>query len=169
MTAEPGEKPLEILLVEDNPGDARLTQEVLKDSQFASNLAVAEDGEVAMARLRNEGEHGSAPRPDLVLLDLKLPKMDGWEVLAQMNKDDDLRGIPVLILTATEAERSLLQTYNIPPSRYFKKPITLDRFENAVNQRESFSKDPIVGAITSQQDDTEESGDQQKKRWWWPF
>ena len=167
MTAESGERPLEVLLVEDSPGDARLTQEVLKDSQFANNVAVAEDGEVAMARLRKEGEHASAARPDLVLLDLKLPKMDGWEVLAEMNRDDDLRGIPVLILTGTEAERSLLQTYNIPPSRYFKKPITLDRFENAVKQRESFSKDPIVGALAKEQDEAEES--EKRKRWWWPF
>ena len=169
MTAQPGETPLEVLLVEDNPGDARLTEEVLKDSQFANNVAIAEDGEAAMARLRNQGEHASAPRPDLVLLDLKLPKMDGWEVLAQMNQDDDLRGIPVVVLTGTEAERSLLQTYNIPPSRYFKKPITLAVFENAVRQRESFSQDPIVGGLAREQAVAEDSEDQQKKQWWWPF
>ena len=123
MATTPADKPIEILVVEDDPADARLTEETLKGSQHRLNITVAEDGEVAMALLRREGENAEAPRPDLILLDLKMPNKDGEEVLADMNEDPDLVTIPVMILTATEAEQSRLASYNIPPSRYCRKPL----------------------------------------------
>ena len=121
MTTGSPTNPLEVLLVEDNPADARLTEEILKDSDYTLKLSVVEDGEAAIAYLRREGEYATAPRPDLILLDLMLPKKSGQEVLAEMNEDAGLTTIPVMILTGTEAEQSLLWSYNIPPSRFLPK------------------------------------------------
>ena len=118
MTSATEERAIEILLVEDNPADVRLTEEVIKQSEHATNITVAEDGVVAMEILRGEGDHGGATRPDLILLDLRLPRKDGPEVLADINSDEGLVNIPVMILTGTEAEQSLLNAYNIPPSRF---------------------------------------------------
>ena len=170
MTSESSERPIEILLVEDEPADARLTQEILKGSSHQTNITVAEDGEVAMARLRREGEYESSPRPDLILLDLKLPGMDGGEVLGQIAGDPNLVDIPVIILTGTEAEQSLLHSHNIPPSRYFRKPIELESFHRAIGQLGMFSRQPIRLSATEAQTGPEakEPADQ-KKRWWWPF
>ena len=168
MTTETADRAIEILLVEDNPADVRLTEEVIKGSEHATNITVAEDGVVAMEVLRGEGEHSGAARPDLILLDLRLPRKDGPEVLADINSDENLVNIPVMILTGTEAEQSLLNAYNIPPSRFCRKPIELQRFNNVVTQLGMFSRQPIsLGAPASEQASQESSGG--KRRWWWPF
>ena len=123
-----GDRPIEILLVEDNPADVELAQRTLRDSQFSLNISVSRDGQEAMSVLRREGEHSAAPRPDLVLLDLNMPRKNGREVMAEMNADPNLREIPIMILTSTQAERELLQYENYDPSRYCRKPLDLDRF-----------------------------------------
>ena len=123
-----GERPAEILLVEDNPADMELAQRTLRQCPFRLNISLAEDGEAAMAHLKREGEHASAPRPDLVLLDLNMPRKNGYEVMAEMLADTNLRRIPVMILTSTQEERELLQYENYDPSRYCNKPLELDRF-----------------------------------------
>ena len=170
MTSGPGDRPIEILLVEDNPADARLAQETIRGSSHQTNITVAENGEVAIARLRKEGEYESSPTPDLILLDLRLPGMDGPEVLEEISGDPDLAKIPVMILTGTEAEQSLLSSYNIPPSRYCRKPMGLDVFDRALNQLGTFSREPIrmrsATAVAVPQS-TELAN--QGKKWWWPF
>ncbi|MCY3544566.1 MAG: response regulator [Chloroflexota bacterium] len=167
MTTETADRAIEILLVEDNPADVRLTEEVIKGSEHATNITVAEDGVEAMEILRGEGEHSGATRPDLILLDLRLPRKDGPEVLADINSDENLVNIPVMILTGTEAEQSLLNAYNIPPSRFCRKPIELQRFNNVVTQLSMFSRQPIsLGAPAGEQASQESGG---KRRWWWPF
>ncbi len=169
MTSATEDRAIEILLVEDNPADVRLTEEVIKQSEHATNITVAEDGVVAMEILNGEGDHSGAPRPDLILLDLRLPRKDGPEVLADINSDESLVNIPVMILTGTEAEQSLLNAYNIPPSRFCRKPIELQRFNNVVTQLGMFSRQPIsLGAPAgSGGGDDEEGG--RKRKWWWPF
>ena len=162
----PVDQPLQVLLVEDDPADARLTEETLKGSQHRLNITVAEDGEVAMARLRKEGEYANETRPDLILLDLKMPNKSGEEVLADMNEDPDLITIPVMILTATEAEQSLMASYNIPPSRYCRKPLNLTRFHQAIGQLGLFRREPI--RMASEETATASPGEE-KKKWWWPF
>ena len=168
MTSATEDRAIEILLVEDNPADVRLTEEVIKQSEHATNITVAEDGVVAMEILRGEGDHGGATRPDLILLDLRLPRKDGPEVLADINSDEGLVNIPVMILTGTEAEQSLLNAYNIPPSRFCRKPIELQRFNNVVAQLGMFSRQPIsLGPPAGQAEEAQSSGG--KRRWWWPF
>ena len=129
-----GDRPIEILLVEDNPADVELTRRTLSNSSFAVNIAVAEDGEIAMAYLRREAEHAESVRPDLVMLDLSMPRKDGREVLADMNADPGLKTIPVMILTATQAEQDLLQFENFDPNRYCQKPIDIDRFDQILDR-----------------------------------
>lgn len=168
MTSATEDRAIEILLVEDNPADVRLTEEVIKQSEHATNITVAEDGVVAMEILRGEGEHDGATRPDLILLDLRLPRKDGPEVLADINSDEGLVNIPVMILTGTEAEQSLLNAYNIPPSRFCRKPIELQRFNNVVAQLGMFSRQPIsLGPTAGQAEEAPSSGG--RRRWWWPF
>ena len=116
MVTQVDDRPIEVLLVEDNPADARLAQDTIEQSSQQANITHAEDGEIALAILRKEGEYSSAPRPDLILLDLRMPRKDGTEVLAEINADEDLVSIPVMLLTGTEAEASLLESYAIPPS-----------------------------------------------------
>ena len=123
-----GDRPIEILLVEDNPADVELAQRTLRDSQFSLNISVSRDGQEAMSVLRREGEHSAAPRPDLVLLDLNMPRKNGREVMAEMSTDPNLREIPIMILTSTQAEQDLLQYENYDPSRYCSKPLDIDRF-----------------------------------------
>ena len=123
-----GDRPIEILLVEDNPADVELAQRTLRDSQFSLNISVSRDGQEAMNALRREGEFAAAPRPDLVLLDLNMPRKNGREVMAEMNADPNLREIPIMILTSTQAEQDLLQYENYDPSRYCSKPLDIDRF-----------------------------------------
>jgi chemotaxis family two-component system response regulator Rcp1 len=139
MKAIGGEgRPIQVLLVEDNPGDVRLTQEAFRDANTAIHLHVASDGVEAMAFLRREGAHVHAPRPDLVLLDLNLPKMDGREVLAQIKKDDRLKTIPTVILTTSGAEADIATSYQLHANCYLRKPVQLDEFEALVKSINDF-------------------------------
>ena len=166
MTLGSSERPLEILLVEDSPSDAGLAQDTIKESEYEANVTHAEDGEVAMARLLKEGEYSDSPTPDLILLDLALPGKDGIEVLAEMFEDDNLRSIPVFILTGTEAERSRLSSYGITPNRFSKKPLDVRRLDAVVSELTVFSQQPIEIPGSTQRT-VESTG--AKKRWWWPF
>ena len=129
---------VEILLVEDNLGDVRLTMEALRDAKLLNHLTAVEDGIEAMAFLRREGKYANAPRPDMVLLDLNLPKKDGREVLAEIKNDDDLKRIPVVILTTSRAEEDILRTYNLHANCYITKPVDLDQFITVVKSIENF-------------------------------
>ncbi len=131
-------KPIEILLVEDNPGDARLAREALRDSKIRNSLSHAKDGLEALAFLRREGAHADAPRPDLILLDLNLPRMDGRELLAEIKRDADLKRIPVVILTISENEEDVLRTYNLHANCYITKPLDLGQFLKVVKSIEDF-------------------------------
>ncbi len=131
-------EPIEILLVEDNPGDARLAVEALKDSKIHNNLYHVEDGVEAMRFLHRQAEYTDVPLPDLVLLDLNLPRKDGREVLAEIKEDPELRPIPVVVLTTSEAERDLVKTYDLHANAYVVKPIDLDRFIEVVEAIENF-------------------------------
>ena len=130
--------PVVILLVEDNPGDVRLTVEALKDAKVRNTLNVVEDGVEAMAFLRREGKYAGADRPDLILLDLNLPKKDGREVLKEIKTDPDLRRIPVVILTTSKAEEDVIKTYDYHANCYITKPIDLDQFMTVVKSIEDF-------------------------------
>lgn len=129
---------IEILLVEDNPGDVRLTQEALKENKIRNNLHVAKDGIEAMKFLRQINGYKDAPRPDLVLLDLNLPKKDGREVLAEIKTDEKLRAIPVVILTTSDAEDDVARAYQMYANCYVRKPIDLNRFIDVVKVIENF-------------------------------
>ena len=121
-------RPVEILLVEDNPGDERLTREALKEGKVYSNLHWVKDGVEAMSFLRREGRYKDVPRPDIVLLDLNLPRKDGREVLQDIKTDDDLKRIPVVVLTTSKAEEDVLRTYNLHANCYVTKPVDLEKF-----------------------------------------
>jgi two-component system, chemotaxis family, response regulator Rcp1 len=129
---------VEILLVEDNPGDARLTLEALKEGKIRNNLSHARDGVEAMAFLRREGEFHEAPTPDIILLDLNLPRKDGREVLAELKQDPGLRSIPVVVLTTSEAEQDIVRTYDLHANCYITKPVDLDKFIGIVRAIETF-------------------------------
>jgi len=129
---------LEVLLVEDSPGDVRLTREVFREANMAINLNVAADGVEAMAFLRREGSHVDAPRPDLILLDLNLPRMDGREVLVHIKEDVNLRAIPTVILTTSEAEADVLKSYQLQANCYLSKPVQLEAFESLVKSINDF-------------------------------
>jgi CheY-like chemotaxis protein len=131
-------KPVEILLVEDNPGDVRLTIEGLKEGKVNNNLYVVEDGVEAMAFLRREGKYAEAVRPDLILLDLNLPKKDGREVLTEIKADENLRFIPVVVLTTSEAEQDILRAYSLHANCYITKPVDLEQFIAVVTSIEDF-------------------------------
>jgi len=130
--------PIEILLVEDNAGDVRLTREALRDAKVRNNLSVAGDGVEAMAFLRREGPHGAAPKPDLILLDLNLPKRSGREVLEDIKQDPRLAHIPVVILTTSQAERDIVESYRLRANAYVSKPVDLDQFLKVVGSIEQF-------------------------------
>ncbi len=138
MPGLPNAEPLDILLVEDNPGDARLAQEALKDSKVHNTLHHVEDGVEAMKFLRAQAEYAGVPSPDLILLDLNLPKKDGREVLAEIKEDPDLRFIPVVVMTTSEAERDLLKSYHLHANAYIVKPVDFDRFVEIVQAIENF-------------------------------
>jgi two-component system, chemotaxis family, response regulator Rcp1 len=121
-------RPVEILLVEDNPGDERLTREALKEGKVYSNLHWVKDGVEAMSFLRREGKYADVPRPDIILLDLNLPKKDGREVLQDIKNDDALKRIPVVVLTTSKAEEDVLRTYNLHANCYVTKPVDLEKF-----------------------------------------
>lgn len=131
-------RPIEILLVEDNPGDVRLTREALKEGKVLNHLHVVEDGEDAVRFLRREGEFDGAVRPDLVLLDLNLPRKSGHEVLEEIKTDTDLRRIPVVVLTSSEAETDIARSYDRYANAYITKPVDLDQFISVVRAVEDF-------------------------------
>lgn len=131
-------EPIEILLVEDNPGDARLAQEALRDSKILNNLHLVKDGVEAMEFLRCQGRYRAAVRPDIILLDLNMPKKDGREVLAELKEDEDLRRIPVVIMTTSSAETDVINAYDLHANCFITKPIDLDQFMAIVQQIESF-------------------------------
>ena len=130
--------PIGILLVEDSPGDVRLTIEALKEGKVHNNMHVVKDGVEAMAFLHRKGEFTQAPRPDLILLDLNLPKKDGREVLKEIKEDKNLKRIPVVILTISTAEEDILKTYNLHANCYITKPVDLDHFIRVVKSIEDF-------------------------------
>jgi two-component system, chemotaxis family, response regulator Rcp1 len=130
--------PIEILLVEDSPSDIDLTREALEDTKVHNNLSVATDGVEAMAFLRKEGKYADAPHPDLILLDLNLPRKGGREVLAEIKADEKLRRIPVVGLTTSEAEQDIVESYNLHANCYVRKPVDLDAFIQVVRSIDNF-------------------------------
>ena len=138
MTQEQSLRPVEILLIEDNPGDVRLAQEGLKEGKIHNRLGVARDGEEALRYLRREGEFSDATRPDLILLDLNLPRKDGRETLAEIKSDPDLRRIPVVVLTMSKSEEDIFNAYDLHANCYITKPLDLNQFIKVVNSIEEF-------------------------------
>ncbi len=132
------DKRLNVLLIEDSPGDVRLTQEAFQDANLSVQLHAASDGNEAMAFLKHEGAYADSPRPDLVLLDLNLPRMDGREVLAHIKQDENLKTIPTVILTTSDAEADVTRSYELQANCYFTKPVQLDEFENLVKSINDF-------------------------------
>lgn len=130
--------PLQVLLIEDSPGDVRLTQEAFKDAKVHIDLRVASDGAEAMASLGREGKHANDPRPDLILLDLNLPRMDGRAVLAEIKRNPKLQTIPVVILTTSESEADILKSYMLHANCYITKPVGLDGFLKVVKSIDNF-------------------------------
>lgn len=131
-------KLIDILLVEDNPADVRLAEEALKESKVKNTLFVVEDGVEAMAFLRQQGEYAGAPRPDLILLDLNLPRKSGREVLAEVKTDESLKRIPVVVLTASGAEEDIAKCYNHHANCYITKPLNFDQFMEVTKSIEDF-------------------------------
>ena len=142
---------VEVLLVEDNPGDVELTKRNLAESKYNLNINVVEDGEAAIAYLRREGEYADAPRPDLILLDLKMPKVGGYEVIDELKADPALHDVEVMILTTSYGEMDELLQRGFVPSRYGHKPIDVEQFDQVVQE----VKFPVE--------------DKPPRRWWWPF
>ena len=138
MTTGDSSKPVDILLVEDNPGDARLAIEALNESTVPNTVHAVRDGEEAMAFLHQEGKYASAPRPDLILLDLNLPKKDGREVLAEIKENPDLKCIPVVVMTTSNAEEDIRKTYNLHVNCYVTKPVEFDHFMKVIKSLEDF-------------------------------
>ncbi len=138
MDAQTHLQPIDILLVEDNPGDVRLTMEALKEAKIENRLFVVEDGVDAMKFLHKEGEYNTNSRPDLILLDLNLPKKDGREVLKEIKEDPKLRITPVVVLTTSSAEEDIINAYNHHANCYITKPLSSERFFNVLNSIESF-------------------------------
>jgi CheY-like chemotaxis protein len=130
--------PIEVLLVEDDPGDVLLIREAFEDNKVANRLHVVADGVEALDFMRQQGEHAEAPRPDLVLLDLNLPRKDGREVLAEVKRDEALRTIPVVVLTTSQAEEDVLRSYDLHANAYVTKPVDFDRFIGVVRQIDQF-------------------------------
>ncbi len=134
----PDGRPMQVLLVEDSPGDVRLTQEAFRNANSEIVMNVAIDGVEAMSFLRQESAHAEAPRPDLILLDLNMPRMDGLQVLAQIKGDTNLRRIPTVILTTSDAEADIVNSYQLMANCYLTKPVQLDEFETLVNRINDF-------------------------------
>ncbi len=129
---------VQILLVEDDPGDVELTRETMADSKVVTRLHVVEDGLEAMAFLRREGKYAEAPRPDLILLDLNLPRMDGRTLLAEIRADNNLKSIPIVVLTTSQAEEDIVKSYRLGANCYITKPVGLAEFARVVNTVEEF-------------------------------
>lgn len=133
-----GSASIEILLVEDNPGDVRLTREALRDARMRNTIHIAADGVEAIAFLRKQGKFADAPRPDLILLDLNLPRKSGREVLQEIKEDEQLKHIPVVILTTSQAEHDILESYRLRANAYVTKPVDLEQFLKVVQSIEQF-------------------------------
>lgn len=131
-------EPIDVLLVEDDPGDTLMIREAFEDNKVRNNLACVTDGVEAMEYLRRDGAYADAPRPDLVLLDLNLPRKDGREVLAEIKGDEDLSTIPVVVLTTSQAEEDVLRSYRLHANAYVTKPVDFDRFIEVVRQIDEF-------------------------------
>ncbi len=144
MNKGESEPAVEILLVEDNPADVRLTQEALREGKLRNSLTVAETGEEALAMLSQRSPHADSPKPDLILLDLNLPGRSGREVLAEIKADRDLKRIPVVILTTSKAEEDVVKSYNLHANAYITKPVDLDKFMQVVRTIESFWLNVVV-------------------------
>ncbi len=138
MSNQVRSRPVEILLIEDNPGDVRLTEEALKEDKLQAKLHVVMDGQEAMCFLRKEGDFADTPRPDLILLDLNLPKKDGREVLAEIKTDEELKQIPVVVLTTSQAEEDILKAYELNANCYITKPVDLNQFIKVVKSIDDF-------------------------------
>ena len=140
MTAPPppNAKSIDVLLVEDDPGDTLMIREAFEDNKVRNRLTCVTDGVQALEYLRRDGEHADAPRPDLILLDLNLPRKDGREVLAEIKADDDLRTIPVVVLTTSQAEEDVLRSYKLHANAYVTKPVDFERFIDVVRQIDNF-------------------------------
>ena len=138
MTPSPNGRPIDILLVEDNAGDARLTVEALRESKVSNSVSVVKGGVQAIAYLRGRGQFADATRPDLILLDLNLPRKDGREVLAEIKEDDDLKRIPVVVLTTSQAEQDILRAYDLHANCFITKPADLEQFLKVVRTIEDF-------------------------------
>jgi CheY-like chemotaxis protein len=134
----PHSKPIEILLVEDSPGDVRLTRESLGEAKVRNNMTVASDGLDAIACLRRESRYANTPRPDLILLDLNLPRMNGFEVLDAIKEDPELKRIPVVVLTTSQAEQDIIRSYNLHANAYVNKPVDLEQFIRVIKSIEGF-------------------------------
>lgn len=138
MEPKRGCRPVEVLLVEDNPGDVRLTMEAFKEGKIRNHLSVVGDGVEALAFLRRQGPYANAPRPDIILLDLNLPKKDGRDVLAEIKAEEDLKRIPVVVLTTSNEEKDILRIYDLHPNCYITKPVDFAQFVTAVKLIEDF-------------------------------
>ena len=138
MKQHPEGRPIEILLVEDDPGDTLITTEALQQSKVINNLNNVVNGEEALAYLRRQGDYADAVRPDLVLLDLNLPRRDGREVLAEVKADDDLRRIPIVVLTTSQAEEDIVRSYDLHANAYVTKPVDFERFVEVVRSIDDF-------------------------------
>lgn len=138
MNTQNAAKSIEILLVEDSKGDVGLIEEVFEDAKIRNNLRVVEDGEEAILYLRGEGKFSGVSRPDIILLDLNLPKKDGREVLEEVKNDEDLKNIPVVVLTTSQAEADILKSYNLHANAYVTKPVDFDQFIKVVKSIEDF-------------------------------
>lgn len=138
LTVSTLEKPVEILLAEDNPGDVMLTKKALEQGKLANNLHVATDGVETLAFLRQEGEYADKPRPDLVLLDLNMPRKDGQDVLEELRADEELCRIPVVVLTSSESEEDIAKSYELSANAYLTKPVDFEGFIEIVNRMEEF-------------------------------
>jgi CheY-like chemotaxis protein len=134
----PSASPIEVLLVEDDPGDILMTREAFEDNKLSNKLHVVNDGEQAIAFLTRQGDFDDAPRPDLILLDLNLPRKDGREVLKEIKADEELRSIPVVVLTTSEAEEDILRSYNLHANAYVTKPVDFERFIGVVRHIDDF-------------------------------
>ena len=137
-------KPIRILLIEDNEGDVFLTRKAFKNAKIANEIDVAADGEIAVDMLRQKGVHQNLSRPDIILLDINLPKKDGLQVLSEIKADQNLKRIPVVILTSSQAEQDIIKTYNLHASSYIIKPINLEKFHQIVSAIEDFWLSVVV-------------------------
>ena len=131
-------EPIHILIVEDNPGDARLAVEALTEGKITNNISIVKDGVEAVSFLKRENQHADAPRPDLILLDLNLPKMNGKDVLAIIKNDSELKRIPVIILTTSDADKDISATYELQANCYITKPVGFDKFIDVIQSVENF-------------------------------